>query len=174
MAYEPELETGENIRCRVGVNISNSAQPFHLVVSDRAVYWPQTKFLPGTDPFYFRRITHDQIKEVTIRRLSPYGFWILGALMIALGLFFFASLREHGKIVAPFAATAGGLIFLFSAKGRYGLNVVTSEKTFRWEPPPAPDRASKEKIASALNDVSEASRVSGLRVNDQRKTMKAL
>ena len=169
MAYEPELESGENIRCRVGIDISNAAQPFHLVVSDRAVYWPETKFLPRADPFYFRRITHNQIHEVMIRRLPPYGFWLLGAVLIAVGLFFFATIREHGRILLPVMAIVGGLILLFSAKGRFGLDIVTSEKTFRWEPPPAPDRASKEKIASALDSITEATRVSGLRVKDERE-----
>jgi hypothetical protein len=167
MAYQPELEPGENVRCQVVLDISKGAPPFHFAVSDQAVYWPATRFLPVNDSFYFRRITHNRIQEVTICKLTPYGFLVLGVLLVAGGIFFLVT----GGRYAPegsMGAIVGGVYVLFAARGRYGLNIVTSEKTFRWEPPPAADRVSKEKVASMLTAISEACRGAGLRVQDQR------
>ena len=78
MAYEPELENGENVRLRVQLALSKKAQPFHFAVSDRALYWPAIKLVAKTDPFYFRRLTHHEVQEVEIRRLArptDSGFW---------------------------------------------------------------------------------------------------
>src|SRR6185437_8942035 len=86
MAYEPELENGENVRLRVQLNLSKKAQPFHFALSDRAMYWPGIKLIAKTDPYYFRRIPHNQVQKVEIRRLAPYGFWTLAAAMIVVGL----------------------------------------------------------------------------------------
>ena len=137
MAYEPELESGEKIRYQVALSLSKKAQPFHFAVSDRALYWPAIKLVAKTDPFYFRRITHNEIQEVEIRRLAPYGFWVLAALMVLGGLsssiFMLQQMSanypvEHRVSGWPFAVLVCGFILPFAARGRFGLRVTTSQK----------------------------------------------
>jgi hypothetical protein len=183
MAYEPELEVGENLRHRVALNLSKKAQPFHFVVSDRAVYWPAIKLVAKSDPFYFRRITHNQIQEVAIRRLTPYGFWVLAAFMIVGGLISSVLMmapilsKEPGSHTVsgwPFAVFVGGVILPFAAKGRFGLQVTTSEKSFRWKPPMVVDTASKDKVAAVLSEIGQACQAAGLRVKDERQKNAAM
>ncbi|HEY2081551.1 MAG TPA: hypothetical protein VGI88_02110 [Verrucomicrobiae bacterium] len=178
MAYKPELENGENLRYCVALALSQKAQPFHFAVSDRAVYWPAIKLIAKTDPYYFRRITHDQVQEVEIRKLPPYGFWVLAALMILAGLI--TSVLMMGPLLSrepgvhrisgwPFAVLVGGFILPFAARGRFGLKVTTSKESFRWKPPMVVDKTSKDKVAETLNDISRACQAAGLRVKDERE-----
>ena len=75
------------MQAQVELSLSKKAQPFHFAVSNRAVYIPRIKFIAKTDPFYFQRVPLDQVREVAVRRLRPYGLWLLAALMIPAGLF---------------------------------------------------------------------------------------
>lgn len=173
MAYEPELEAGEAVRYRAISHLTKNAKPFHIAVSDRAIFWPEIKFLPGVDPFYFRRISHHQIQEVTIPKLSPYGLWILGTLMIALGLFLLLGIKERA-IEAGVITIVVGFIFLFGARNRYGLKIVTTEKTFRWAPPPVADKVSRARVTAVLDGITAACETSGLRVKDERQKIAAI
>jgi len=178
MAYEPELENGENVRLRVELNLSKKAQPFHFALSDRALYWPAIKFIAKNDPYYFRRITHNQVQKVEIRRLAPYGFWALAAAMVVVGLMTTIFMLEpllksqpgsHRVSGWPIAVLVGGFILPFAAKGRYGLRVTTSDKNFKWKPPMVVDKASKDKVAEALTAIRSACESAGLRVKDERE-----
>jgi hypothetical protein len=182
MAYEPELETGETVRYRAALNLSKKAQPFHFAVSDRAVYWPAIKLVAVSDPFYFRRLTNNQIQEVSIRRLPPYGFWILAGLMVIGGLtstvfmvqqILAGQTGEHNVSGWPIAVLVGGFILPFAAQGRHGLQITTSEKTFRWKPPLVVDKPSKDQVAATLDGISAACQASGLRVRDERQKIAA-
>jgi hypothetical protein len=183
MAYEPELENGENVRLRVQLNLSKKAQPFHLAVSDRALYWPAIKLVAKNDPYYFRRFTHNQIQQVEIRRLAPYGFWALAAGMVVVGLISTIFMMqpvlanqpgEHRVSGAPIAVFVGGLILPFAAKGRFGLRVTTSDKSFKWKPPLVVDKASKAKVAETLDAIRTACESAGLRVKDEREKIAAV
>jgi hypothetical protein len=178
MAYEPELENGENVRLRVQLALSKKAQPFHFALSDRALYWPGIKLVAKNDPFYFRRFTHNQIQAVEIRRLAPYGFWALAAAMVVVGLISTVFMMQpllnkspgtHQVSGWPIAIFVGGLILPFAAKGRYGLRVTTSEKTFKWKPPMVVDKASKDKVTEILATIRTACESAGLRVIDDRE-----
>jgi len=178
MAYEPELENGENVRLRVQLNLSKKAQPFHFALSDRALYWPAIKLIAKNDPYYFRRFTHNQVQKVEIRRLAPYGFWALAAAMIVVGLISTIFMLEpllksepgtHTVSGWPIAVFVGGLILPFAAKGRYGLHVTTSDKNFKWKPPLVVDKASKDQVAEPLNSIRAACESAGLRVQVDRE-----
>src|SRR6267154_6434302 len=86
MAYIPKLETGEKLIRQFRVKLSEKAKPFLFAVSDRALYWPQKKLVTLNDPFYFRRIPHNQIQTVSLKKLAPYALWLLAALMLLAGL----------------------------------------------------------------------------------------
>jgi hypothetical protein len=137
-------------------------------------YWPAVKaiVLKG-DLTYYRRIRNSEISEVCIRRLSPYGLWILAAIMLLVGLvsavFMLAPLVSHDPGTHtfsgwPFALIGGGIVMPFVTKGRLGLEVRTQSKNFRWEPPLALDKASKQKIRATIDQIAVACEKSGLRV----------
>jgi hypothetical protein len=86
MAYIPKLESGEKLIRQFRVKLSKKAKPFLFAVSDRALYWPEQKLFTWNDPFYFRRIPHNHIQAVTLKKLGPYAFWLLSLIMILAGL----------------------------------------------------------------------------------------
>ena len=63
-----------------------------------------------------------------------------------------------------FALIGGGIVMPFVTKGRLGLEVRTQSKNFRWEPPLALDKASKQKIRATIDQIAVACEKSGLRV----------
>jgi hypothetical protein len=183
MAYKPELEAGENLRYEVALQVSEKNRSFHFAVSDRAVYWPEMKLIAVSDPYYFRRVPHNQIQQVTIRRLPPYGFWVLAALMIMAGSITTVVMMtgalskapgEHPVSGWPIAVLVGGLILPFAARGRFGLQVTTSDKSFRWKPPMLVDKASRNKVATVFDQIRTACLAVGLRVQDEREKIAAV
>jgi len=178
MAYEPQLEPDEKLISQFTVILSKKAKPFHFAVSDQALYWPEQKLIALTDPFYFRRIPHNRVQEVSLRRLSPYLLWLLAGIMILAGLGTSFAMMEpvltkepgsHRVSGWPFAVFVGGILLPFAAKGRFGLRIKTSDKDFSWKPPLVVDRLSKDKIAAALSGILESCQHAGLRVMDTRQ-----
>jgi hypothetical protein len=126
------------------------------------------------DLIYCQRIRNNEISEVCIRRIPPYGLWILAAIMLLVGLFsavfMLAPIISHDPGTHtfsgwPFALIGGGIVMPFVTKGRLGLKVKTQSKNFRWEPPLALDKASKQKIQAIFDQIAGACEKSGLRVN---------
>jgi len=177
MAYIPELETGETLIRQFTVKFSKSKKekPFHFAVSDRALYWPEKKLIALNDPFYFRRIPHNQVQEVSLKKLAPYALWLLALLMVAGGLFFGYVLLlpflqhtpgNHRVSGWPLALVVGGILLPFVARGRFGLRIETSAKSFLWKPPLVVDKPSRNLISTTLNDMLQTCQQAGLRVLD--------
>jgi len=181
MAFKLELEPNEKLTLQISFKISEKTGVFNFAVSDRAVYWPVVKtnwpavkaIVLKDDLTYCRRIRNSEISEVCIRRLSPYGLWILAAIMLWVGLvsavFMLAPLVSHDPGTHTFsgwqfALIGGGIVMPFVTKGRRGLEVRTQSKNFRWEPPLALDKASKQKIRATIDQIAVACEKSGLRV----------
>ncbi len=178
MAFIPLLEPGEQLIKQIDAQFSEKSKTFNFAVSDRALYLPATKLLAVSDPFYFQRVAHAQVQDVTIKRLPPYGFWIAATLMVVTGAITIVNMMEPIMKHAPgtyhvtgwpLALIVGGLILPFAAKGRFGLRVTMSDKKFSWKPPMVVDKASKEKVAAVLNEILDACSHAGLRVADDRK-----
>jgi len=174
MAFKPELEPNEKLTLQIAFKISEKTGVFNFAVSDQAVYWPAIKtFVVKGDPNYFKRIRNNEISEVCIHRLPPYGLWITAALMMAVGLvtsivmfipFINHEPGEHLVSGWPFAIIVGGILMPFASKGRFGLEVRTSSKNFRWKPPLVVDKTSKQKIQATFDQIADACEKSGLRV----------
>lgn len=173
MAYIPELEPNEKIALQIAFKVSEKAAAFNFAISDRALYWPATKAFAMNDATYFKRLRNNEISEVCVRRLPPYGLWIFAAIMILVGLatavFMFIPLinqepGEHRVSGWPFAIIVGGILMPFATKGRLGLEVRTQSKNFRWKPPLVVDKASKQKIQAVFDKIADACEKSGLRV----------
>lgn len=174
MAYIPELEPNEKIALQIAFKVSEKAATFNFAVSDQALYWPATKAFAMNDATYFKRLRNNEISEVCIRRLPPYGFWIFAAIMFFVGLvstiFMLAPLIRHdpgAHTVSgwPFALVVGGILMPFATRGRLGLEVRTQSKHFRWKPPLVVDKVSKQKIRATFDQIADACEKSGLRVN---------
>lgn len=174
MAFKPELEPNEKLELQIAFRISEKSGVFNFAVSDQAIYWPMTKAFAMNDPNYFKRIRNNEISEVCIRRLPPYGLWIFAAIMLLVGLastvFMLAPIISHdpGTYTVsgwPFALIVGGILMPFATRGRFGLEVRTHGKKFRWKPPLVVDKASKQKIRATFDQIADACEKSGLRVN---------
>jgi hypothetical protein len=174
MAYKPELEANENLALQIAFKVSEKATAFNFAVSDQALYWPATKAFAMNDATYFKRLRKNEISEVCVRRLPPYGLWIVAVLMVLTGLatayFMCAPLinhepGEHRVSGWPIAIFVGGILLPFAARGRLGLEIRTHDKKFRWKPPLVVDKASKQKIQATFDEIIAACEKSGLRVS---------
>ena len=177
MAYEPQLEPDEKLICQWFLQVGKKTEPFHFAASDRALYWPRKKLIALKDPYYFQRIPHSQIQQVSVKRLSPYLLWILAGIMILAGLFTSILMMEpilkhepgaHRVSGWPFAVFVGGVLLPFAARGRFGLHISTSDRNLKWSPPLVVDGGSKEKIAKTLTGIANVCQKAGLRVADMR------
>jgi len=173
MAYEPELEPDEKLALQIAFKVSEKAAAFNFAVSDQALYWPATKAFAVSDATYFKRLRNDEISEVCVRRLPPYGLWVVAVLMVLAGLatayFMFTPLinhepGEHRVSGWPIAIVVGGILLPFAARGRLGLEVRTHDNKFRWKPPLVVDSDSKQKIQATFDEIIAACEESGLRV----------
>lgn len=175
MAYVPELETGEKLIRQFNVKLSKKAKPFHFAVSDRALYWPEKKLVALNDPFYFRKIPHNQVNAVSLKKLAPYALWLLALFMIVMGLvtgflllmpFLEHQPGSHTVSGWPIALVVGGILLPIIARGRFGLRIETSAKSFTWKPPLVVDKPSRTQIATTLSEMLETCQQAGLRVLD--------
>lgn len=163
---------------QVDFRVDEKSEPFCLAVTNQAVYLPAKKLFAVSDPFFFRRVSHGQVKAVSIRALRPYGFWVLAAFMFVIGLAttilmalpFFSGEAGTFKISGwPLAILVGGIIMPFAARGRLGLVVKTESDQFSWKPPLVVDGSSKGKIEVILVRIAAACQKANLPVLDERK-----
>ena len=178
MAFTPQLEPGEKLIRQFVITTSKKAVPFHFAVSDQALYWPGKKLIALTDPYYFQRIPGDRVQQVSIQRLSSHLSWVLAGIMVAAGLFtcfwmfepFINKVPgEHRVSGWPFAIVVGGILLPWASRNRLRFQVTTSDKTFSWKTPFAVDGASKERIATTLDEILQTCRDAQLRVIDGRQ-----
>ena len=173
MAYKPELEPNEKLALQIAFKVSEKSAVFNFAVSDKAVYWPATKTFAINDATYFKKIRNNEVSEVCVKRLTPYGLWITAVLMVLIGLvityFMIAPLvshepGEHRVSGWPIAIFVGGILLPFAARGRLGLEIKTDNKKFRWKPPLVVGKAPKQKIQAVFDEIIAACEKSGLRV----------
>lgn len=194
MAYIPKLESGEKLIHQFRVKLSTKAQakPFLFAVSDRALYWPQQKLLTWNDPTSFRRIPHNKVQAVSLKKLAPYPFWFLSLLMILAGLailvVLLAPLYElitsnhlhlldirtthdlrHLLLGLALAPIYGGIHLSILAKDRFGLRIQTSDRSFTWKPPLLFDEPARIHVATALKHMLDSCQQVGLRILDEHQ-----
>ena len=187
MAYILEFENGEKLIRQFRVKLSIEAKPFHFAVSDRALYWPEKSLVNWDDPSYFRRIPHNQVQAVSLKKLAPYAIWFLAALMVVGGfvtgfllLVPFLERETSRRFALPhisaflprsltfltIALIVGGIYLPSIARARFGLRIQTPDKSFTWKPPLLFDKPSRIHIAIALKDMLNSCQQAGLRVLD--------
>lgn len=86
MAYKPELEPNEKLALQIAFKVSEKSAAFNFAVSDQALYWPAIKAFAVNDATYFKRLRNNEISEVCIRRLPPYGLWVVAVIMVLIGI----------------------------------------------------------------------------------------
>ena len=177
MAYEVVPEPGEEVQTRIELHLSKKARPFFFAVSNRAIYIPRIKVIAKTDPYYFQRVPLDHIRHVSISRLRPYALWLLGGLMIPIGLVTTFWMMEpvmrnepgtHHISGWPISVFVCGFLVPVVAKGRYGLEIWFTGGKYRWKPPLVVDRPSKEKIKETFQTMIDAFKKVGTPFSDKR------
>jgi len=163
-----ELMPGEDLLLRVTFQLTYKIPPFHLAISNQAVYWHDLKFFTLNRAVVdFKRLENRKITEVRTRRLPPYGVWAFAAFLIVIGVVMVRLMYlpdQHNISGWPFAFIIGGLVAPFTAKGRTALEVVTDDKTYRWQPPLVVDEASRQEIKDLFQSILQSCEKSGLRV----------
>jgi hypothetical protein len=195
MAYIMELEPGETVlldldfqvsqQRNAGVTAASSAlareakkqERLRIGISDRAFYLPATRLVFSGDPTYFRRVPREQVAEIRVERLRPFGLWIAAALMVAAGLAVEIIMmwplltQAPGTYTVsgwPLAVFVGGLLLPLAARGRQRLAIQLKKGRFGWNAPLVLDRASKQRIAATLDDILKACQAGGYHVVDDR------
>jgi hypothetical protein len=195
MAYIMELEPGETVlldldfqvsqQRNAGVTAASSAlareakkqERLRIGISDRAFYLPATRLVFSGDPTYFRRVPREQVAEIRVERLRPFGLWIAAALMVAAGLAVEVIMMWPLLTQAPGTSTVsgwplavfvGGLLLPLAARGRQRLAIQLKKGRFGWNAPLVLDRASKQRIAATLDDILKACQAGGYHVVDDR------
>ena len=167
MAYKVEPEPGEEVAASIELNLSKKAQPFFFAVSNRAVYIPRIKLIAKTDPYYFQRVRLEQVQQVIIRRLAPYGLWLLAGLMIIIGLVTTISMMEpvlrneagtHRISGWPIAVFVCGFVLPFAAKGRFGLGDPVQRREVSLEATPGRGQGIQAKDRPNYSDHSRSMR----------------
>jgi hypothetical protein len=134
------------------------------------------------DPSYFRRVPREQVRSIGVQRLRPYGLWVAAALMATVGLAIEIMMmmplvgQEPGSYTVsgwPLALLVGGLLLPIAGRGRTRLVVQLAKGRFGWNAPLVLDRASKQRIAAALDGVVTACRKAGFPLSDERETITA-
>jgi hypothetical protein len=69
----------------------------------------------------------------------------------------------------PLALVVGGILLLFVARGRFGLQIVTSNRSFTWKPPLVVDKPSRTRVAVILKEMVQICQHAGLRVIDAQQ-----
>ncbi len=174
MAYEVIPESGEEVVADLELHLSKKAQPFFFAVSNQALYIPRIKLFAVSDPFYFERVPLNQIRHVSVKRLRPYGLWVLAVLMVVAGVFSTFALWDQmwskkpaAQSVSgwPIAIIVGGFLIPMAARGRKGLEIWYSGGKFSWKPPLVVDKASKEKISETFQDIIDSCEEVGVPVS---------
>ena len=177
MAYVPELEVGETLVLKLAFQVSIKDKPFNFAISNRAIYWPSTKAFAIDDATYFKRIQNNEIIEVSAKRLTPYGLWLLAPLIVLIGAvtgyYIFAPVINHERdksVLSVFyhyvlPVIVAGILMPFAARGRLGLEIKTQDNVYLWKSPLVIGSAPRKKIQTMLDEVLDACGKSGIRVN---------
>jgi hypothetical protein len=177
MAYQVIPEVGEEVALNLEFKVSEKSAPFFLAISNRALYIPRTKLIAKSDPYYFERVPLQQVRHVNVRRLPTYGFWIVAAMMVLVGVVTIYAMLEplvsrepglHHVSGWPFAILVGGILMPFAARGRSGLEIWYSGGKFRWKPAMVVGQEPRQKIADTFSSIITACEKVGVPVSDKR------
>ena len=174
MAYAPELEAGETLVLKLAFQVSINDNLFNFAISNRAIYWPRTKTFAIDDATCFKRIQNDEVVEVSAKNLTPYGLWLFAPLIVLIGAvtgyYIFTPVINHERDKSAFyhyvlPVIVAGILMPFAARGRLGLEVKTRDNVYLWKAPLVIGSAPRKKIQTMLDEVLDACKKSGIKVN---------
>jgi hypothetical protein len=176
MPFNITLEPGERLIASLTfLQSGHGGSVFRLGVTDRAIFLPRKKIFAVKDPEYAERVPQSHIRELKIKRLSPYALWTVSALMVASGgwttwLMIHAAASADRATVSgwPPAVFVVGLLGPFLIRRRYGLQITMLDEVFFWKPPFNVDTASKVAVNGFLSEVAVAIQGLGVRFVDER------
>ena len=175
MPFDISLEEGERLIADLSFIVPKDPAPFHIAITDRAVFLPRKKFFAVKDPTYSERVLLNRVVEAKVKRLNPFFLWTLALLMVVVGtvttvLMILPVFRgESGHLSGyPPAVAIVGLVIPFVSRRRYGLSISIVDETFLWKPRLHVDRASRNALEIFLTQTADALREAGVNVRDER------
>jgi hypothetical protein len=142
---------------------------FAVAISNQAIYLPVQKFALKKDPWYFKRVPLNEVREVRLSKQKSVFVLILSALMIVFGgitgfLMMRYALRGEPIRVSgwPLAFFVGGIIMPFIARGRRTLVVVMSSGKYKWRPQLAVDKKTREIYLKLQDQIVQACMKAGI------------
>jgi len=177
MPFDISLEEDEQLIANLSFKASRNSAPFHIAVSNRAIFLPRKKFFAVKDPTYCERVPLSRVVEAKIKKLDPFILWSLALLMVVggtatTGLMLLPILRGEGGQFSgyPPAVALVGLVIPFIASRRFGLSISMTDEAFLWKPPLLVDSASRRAVQLFLAQVAAAFRQAGVDVKDERES----
>jgi hypothetical protein len=175
MPFDINLEEGERLIANLSFVVPKDPEPFHIAITDRAIFLPRIKFFAVQDPTYCERVLLSQVVEAKVKKLSPFFLWTLAFLMVIVGMVTTGMMLlpvlkgEGGKVSGyPPAVAIVGLVIPFVSRRRYGLSISIVDETFLWKPRLHVDRASRSGLEIFLTQTADALRQAGIKVTDER------
>jgi hypothetical protein len=171
MPFRIEPQPGEDIYLQREFRGSHD-HVFAMAVSNQAVYVSAQKFALKRDPWYFKRIPLDEVKEVRLIRQRAVYVVFIGLLMILTGgivsaLMMWRAFNPMPGVAYhvsgwPFAILVGGIIIPFLARGRKILIILTRQGRFKWKPQLSVDSKTREHCAHMQDELVDACRRAGI------------
>jgi len=159
MAFQPLLEQGETVSADISLVISGK-QALRLVLTNRAAYWPGSKF-GLTDGVTTERLSLPQVLSVATGTKSQFGSLVVGLLMVIGGIIW----TLGGFVGAPQALIVGGLVVAAVGGRRRTLVIAAERSKFSWTEPIAFGGGVKAQITEALGQVRTWATGNGLRLD---------
>jgi hypothetical protein len=175
MPFAFQLEEGERLIAQLSFVVPGDSSPFHIAVSERALFLPKKKLFAVKDPTYCERVSLNRVTDARIKKLHPFFFWLLSMLMVLVGSITTVLMilplihREDAHLSGyPPAVAVVGLVIPFIIRQRFGLSISIVNEPFLWKPRLLVDRASREAVGTFLTQAADAFREAGIHVIDER------
>ena len=135
-----EPAVGEVVFIHADYRPYEGAEPFAVVVTDRAVLLPRKALFAATDPWSFQRFGLQAIRSASISPTRPYALWLLSAFLVAAGLVALVPLIGSGgpypaHVALVLALVLSAFLLPFTSRGRHTLVIISVDRTYRWTPP---------------------------------------
>ena len=175
MAFEVDLRPGEQLVVQKEFRGSHQ-HIFAMAVSNQALYLSAQKWALKDD-WYFKRVSLDEVKNVSLKKQKPLMLLLMSVAMLAVGgsvsiIMLMNTYAPTPRPPAygsgwPIAIFVGGLVIPFIARGRRTLVVRLKKGKFKWKPQLALDKKTRQLYAYMQNEILVACRKVGLQTTEE-------
>ena len=171
MPIEIPLEPNEELVFSDSFQADSKTLPFAFAASNSNVFISQEKHF-AKEPWYFKKIPVEQIKQVFLRRERSLPLVLISALLFISGLILAFIMMSNALNQAPgtrvsgvpFAMIVCGLVIPFLAKGRKVLIIESVTGTHKWKPRLVVDKKSRNQIKTFQAEILNVCERLGIKV----------